>query len=166
MAYPFSLVHPFQLEDYMNGASYPKDPEISKALDILGLEVMNHVDFGCISASYASYGIEPEYSLTGHMLRIILPDLNRPAAVQAYPQLSSKERAVLDLIYVKYAVTRNDIEKELALPQATAIRTLNSLVEKGLVAKIGAGKSTLYRHLPPTPQTIEAAASKQAASVE
>ena len=151
MAYPFSLIPPFKLADYFNGASYPKDPEISKALDILGLEIMHHADFGCISASYASYGIEPEYSITDHVLRIVLPNLNRSDAILAYPQLSNKERAVLDLIFLKYAITRNDVEYELAIPQATAIRTLNSLVEKGLVAKIGSGKSTLYRHLPQTP---------------
>lgn len=150
VSYPGTLVFPFGLEDYLNGASYPKDPEISKTLDALGLEILHYTNFGTIMEIYSTYGVQPQYSISDHIIRVTLPNLNRFSTVEAYPQLSAKERAVLDLVYLQYCVTRNDVEEELAIPQATAIRTLNSLVKKNFIEKIGSGKNTLYRHLPPS----------------
>lgn len=148
VSYPGTLVHPFGLDDYLNGASYPKDPEMSKSLDLLGIQILQYTSFGTIIEIYSTYGIQLQYSISNHIIRIAIPNINHTSAIEEYPQLSAKERAVLDLVYLQYCVTRLDIEKELALPQATAIRTLNSLVKKKFIEKIGSGKNTLYRHLP------------------
>ena len=145
VTFPGTLEPPFSLDDYLNGGSYPRNPEISKALDALGSNIMSYADFGMITEIYAAYGLKPDYSISDHVMKISIPNLNRSPAVSDYPKLTAKERGVLDLIYLKYCVTRADIERELSLPQATAIRTLNSLVEKKYIEKTGAGKSTFYR---------------------
>ena len=146
VSYPGSLVPPFGLEDYMNGGSYPKDPEMSKALSKLGINILQYADFGVIMGIYDTYGIQPKYSITEHVIRVILPNINRSAAVANFPQLSAKVRDVLDLIYLRYCVKRGDVERELQIPQATAVRTLNALVEKKLIEKTGVGRNTLYRN--------------------
>lgn len=145
--FPGTLVSPYTLEDYLNGGSYPKDPEMSRALEALGINVLQFADFSAIRDIYASYGLEPTYSISDHIIRVTLPNLNRSEAAEQYAPLTAKERDILDLVRLRLCITRKDIEEELHLPQATAIRTLNGLVEKGYIEKDGAGRKTVYRDL-------------------
>lgn len=148
VSFPGTLVPPFELEDYMNGGSYPKDPEMSKMLKKFGIDIFQYGDFSVVAGIYDSYGIQPKYSISAHVIRISLPNINRSPIAEQFPTLSAKERDVLDLIYLRYCVSRRDVEAELQFPQATAIRTLNALVEKKLIEKIGSGRNTLYHSRP------------------
>ena len=145
--FPGTLVSPYTLEDYLNGGSYPKDPEMSRALEALGINVLQFADFSAIRDIYAAYGLEPAYSISDHIIRVTLPNLNRSEAAEQYAPLTAKERDILDLVRLRQCISRKDVEEELHLPQATAIRALNGLVEKGYIEKDGAGRKTVYRDL-------------------
>ena len=146
--YPGGLLHPFELEDYFNGASYPHNPEMTKALGALGIDVLRYNDFRMITDMYDTYGVQPVYTASNHSIRVMIANLNRSAAVRDIPQLSAKEREVLDLIYDRTYISRGDVEQELHFPQATAIRVLNALAEKKLIEKVGSGRATMYRNCP------------------
>jgi len=51
---------------------------------------------------------------------------------------------VLDYLKDKYYSTRKEIENYSGLSQATTVRILASLLEKGLIIRQGEGKSTTY----------------------
>jgi HTH-type transcriptional regulator, sugar sensing transcriptional regulator len=84
--------------------------------------------------------------------------------VLAYPGLTKKEVSVyLASLGVKKP-TPQTISKEVSMPRPSVYRTLESLVEKGLIGKVKEDKQTVY--VPEDPRSIVEKLKLQASSVQ
>ena len=58
---------------------------------------------------------------------------------------SDREEIVLQIAQKQGYILRKDVERELAVSQATAILILRDMVDRGLLIKEGTGKQLKYR---------------------
>ena len=98
--------------------------------------------------SYSGSGVELGIQVTPNTFSVDLP--NRNAVLQkkspkraSVQELDADEKSVLEAIQEGMS-KRVDIEKRTSISQATLLRILKSLIEKGFIRKEGRGKNTLY----------------------
>ena len=58
---------------------------------------------------------------------------------------TAEEDKILQIFRNRDVVTRKDVESEFNISKSTALRILNSLDKKGIIAKKGAGKDASYK---------------------
>ena len=59
-------------------------------------------------------------------------------------KVSDNEEIILDYIQKRSQITSKEVESLLALKEARARRILKEMVEKGLIVRLGSGRSTYY----------------------
>ena len=64
--------------------------------------------------------------------------------VTVLENVTPDERAILDVLAKGSALTRSQIAEKTQLSKSKAIRTLNALIDKKLITKIGEGRSVRY----------------------
>lgn len=119
------------------GPSVARNPILANVFFRLG-----HIErFGTgiprILGEYAHETVSPSFGLCDSSITVTLP-------VTALENVTPDERAILDVLAKGSALTRSQISEKTQLSKSKAIRTLNALVEKGLVTKVGEGRSVRY----------------------
>ena len=96
-----------------------------------------------IMESYKEYGIVPHIEISDNAFKIALP--NTSATVkETKVELTENEQGVLSVL--KEGIkSRPEIQKALGFSQTTAIVTIASLLDKGLIVKVGNGNKTKYK---------------------
>jgi len=95
--------------------------------------------------SYDDFYIKPKIEVSDNAFKISLPNINyKHEFIVKENAISFNEQKVLDYLKDKYYSTRKEIENYSGLSQATTVRILASLLEKGLIIRQGEGKSTTY----------------------
>ena len=79
----------------------------------------------------------PSFALRDSSITVMLP-------VTVLENVTLDEEAILAVLAKGSALTRSQISEKTQLSKSKAIRTLNALVEKGLVTKVGEGRSVRY----------------------
>ena len=92
-----------------------------------------------IKEAYEEYLQQPRFEQTEHYLTITLPVIDIPM------DLSLDEKAVLGAMNSSMSLNRNEVQALTGMERSKAIRTLNSLIEKGLIEKYGEAKATQYK---------------------
>ncbi|MGB4614403.1 MAG: RNA-binding domain-containing protein [Erysipelotrichaceae bacterium] len=93
-----------------------------------------------INEEYSDSIVKPSYKITENFITVTLP------TVEIKPEsLSSDEKIVFDLFVKDPCLSRLEIENKSGFNKSKAIRTLNSLIDKSVIEKIGNGPSTEYR---------------------
>lgn len=135
---PGGLVADMTKEDYVNGNySYLRNPIIANVFRRLEIIEAFATGIKRINESYKDSLIKPIYNVTSSAISVTLPILE-------YSDLSDNEKKVLNYIRPNYKYSRSEIETSSGIPKDTLIRTLNSLIDKGLIEKIGKAKATYY----------------------
>lgn len=93
---------------------------------------------------YEGISNKPSIEITDNAFKLTLPNINYSKPLGNLSSLSEREINVLNLFKHNEHITRTMLEKELNCSQTTAITTLNLLVNKNLVKKIGKGNNTRY----------------------
>ena len=86
---------------------------------------------------YAHETVSPSFALRDSSITVMLP-------VTVLENVTLDEEAILAVLAKGSALTRSQISEKTQLSKSKAIRTLNALVEKGLVTKVGEGRSVRY----------------------
>ena len=86
---------------------------------------------------YAHETVSPSFALRDSSITVMLP-------VTVLENVPLAEEAILAVLAKGSALTRSQISEKTQLSKSKAIRTLNALVEKGLVTKVGEGRSVRY----------------------
>ena len=119
------------------GPSVARNPILANVFFRLG-----HIDrFGTgiprILDEYAHETVSPSFALRDSSITVMLP-------VTVLENVTLDEEAILAVLAKGSALTRSQISEKTQLSKSKAIRTLNALVEKGLVTKVGEGRSVRY----------------------
>lgn len=86
---------------------------------------------------YAHETVSPSFALRDSSITVTLP-------VTVLENVTPDERAILDVLAKGSALTRSQIAEKTQLSKSKAIRTLNALIDKKLITKIGEGRSVRY----------------------
>ena len=119
------------------GPSVARNPILANVFFRLG-----HIErFGTgiprILDEYAHETVSPSFALRDSSITVMLP-------VTVLETVTLDEEAILAVLAKGSALTRSQISEKTQLSKSKAIRTLNALVEKGLVTKVGEGRSVRY----------------------
>lgn len=119
------------------GPSVARNPILANVFFRLG-----HIErFGTgiprILDEYAHETVSPSFALRDSSITVTLP-------VTVLENVTLDEEAILAVLAKGSALTRSQISEKTQLSKSKAIRTLNALVEKGLVTKVGEGRSVRY----------------------
>lgn len=119
------------------GPSVARNPILANVFFRLG-----HIErFGTgiprILDEYAHETVSPSFALRDSSITVMLP-------VTVLENGTLDEEAILAVLAKGSALTRSQISEKTQLSKSKAIRTLNALVEKGLVTKVGEGRSVRY----------------------
>ena len=119
------------------GPSVARNPILANVFFRLG-----HIErFGTgiprILDEYAHETVSPSFALRDSSITVMLP-------VTVLENVTLDEEAILAGLAKGSALTRSQISEKTQLSKSKAIRTLNALVEKGLVTKVGEGRSVRY----------------------
>lgn len=119
------------------GPSVARNPILANVFFRLG-----HIErFGTgiprILDEYAHETVSPSFALRDSSITVMLP-------VTVLENVTLDEEAILAVLAKGSALTRSQISEKTQLSKSKAIRTLNALAEKGLVTKVGEGRSVRY----------------------
>ena len=94
-----------------------------------------------IMQAYKDSFVKPGFRIYPNIITVVLPLLRDSSS------LESDEREVYDLLTENIELSRPDIEYQLGISKAKAIRLLNELIEKNAIERVGSGRGTVYRVL-------------------
>ncbi len=81
---------------------------------------------------------KPVYKVFENSIKVVLP------VIEEMGELTEMERIVWKQMQKQKEMTRIQIERSTGIKKDTLLRTLNGMIEKGLIQKTGAGRGTKY----------------------
>lgn len=131
--------------DIMLGISITRNKKLADIFYRLHLIEAYGTGMPKIMEAYKEYGIEPIIEISDNAFKITLPNTN-VTVKKTNMEMTENERDVLAVLKGSIK-SRPEIQKALGLSQTTAIVTIASLIDKGLIVKVGNGNKTKYRVL-------------------
>ena len=101
-------------------------------------KVTNDTMIKRINELYRHSSSKPLFDVTQGSISVTLPLLNNI-------EFTANEEKVFYGMKSNISYTRTEVETISSLNKDTVIRTLNSLIEKGVIMKKGSGKATVYQ---------------------
>lgn len=134
------------LNDLELGASVPRNINLADVFYRLHLIEAYGTGVPKIMAFYLNHAIKPCIEVSDNAFKITLPNINVFDREQSNAQVvfSNEEQIILNELKNQGQRTRRQIEIHSGFSQASTIRLLNRLIEKGVVTKVGDGKNTKY----------------------
>ena len=142
------------LDDILLGLSVPRNEYLASIFYRLGLIEAYGTGIPIIMRSYANCVRKPEMQVSSNAFKITLPnrntqgrDVSENKASHNKAVFSETEERIIALFDKRSEIVRKDVEVNLSVSQAMAVRLLRSLVDKGAIRIIGGGKKTRYRKI-------------------
>ena len=125
-------------EEYLHGGlSVSRNPILANVFYRLGYIERFGTGIPRIVDEYAGLLCEPRFLVRGGSVTVVLP-------VEGAVSVDADERKVLSSLPKGAELPRSEIEAASGLKRDKAVRVLNGLMEKGLVARSGSGRATRY----------------------
>lgn len=137
-------VSPIKLEAIkdFSASSLSRNPEIMFVFEVMKLAEQRGLGFDTVRKLRQDYNLPiPLVTYEAPYIVFTLPRNNQASVVAEY---TDGEQQVLEILRLTGRKTRGEIEKMISLGGKTVSRIFNSLIEKGLVVKVGGGRSTSY----------------------
>ncbi|MDR0290661.1 MAG: putative DNA binding domain-containing protein [Treponema sp.] len=140
------------LDDILLGISVPRNENLANVFYRLRLIEVYGTGIPKIMRSYAHCDRKPELKATGNAFKITLPNRNvvRHEWIGDKAPLSENEEKIIALLDRQGEIVRKDVETDLGISQAMAVRLLRGLADKEAIRVIGGGKNTRYRKIVPS----------------
>lgn len=139
---PGDFAGPIEQDQLLKGLTYLRNPAICKIFREMGLVEKMGTGFINIFKSYEALGLQKPQIIEGaNFIKCILP---RHSA-KSRPTKTQNEEGILALFYSQNEITSQDVVNKFSISRATAQRWLNSLIEKGLIERIGKTRNLRYR---------------------
>jgi ATP-dependent DNA helicase RecG len=134
------------LDDILLGLSVPRNENLANVFYRLRLIEAYGTGIPKIMRSYDGYMRKPELQATGNAFKITLPNrnTNNRRGTGNGASFNENEERVIALLEKQSEIVRKDVEANLTISQAMAVRILRGLVDKGAIRVIGGGKKTRY----------------------
>lgn len=142
------LVPGLSLEAVMIGASQPRNEKLAALFYRLKLIEAYGTGISKIISSYQGTGFKPLFESTQGAFKVVLPNINNDVDAHIIVEKdyeSERFLPITKLFEEKEEVTRKDIEKAMEISTTYAVNTVNEMIKKGLIIKVGKGKNTRYR---------------------
>lgn len=140
------LVKGITKNDIMLGLSILRNRNLADVFYRLHLIEAYGTGMPKIKECYADKGVEPTIEITDNAFKITLPNLNfYKADDKKSVVLSAREKQIMEYMDSHESITRPVVQELTGCSQTTAITTLNELVDKGLLVKVGSGGVTKYK---------------------
>ena len=146
------LVRGLTFDDIMLGVSALRNQKLANVFYRLKLIEAYGTGILKINESYADCDVKPQFEVTDNAFKITLPNMNYTGERKELPTAplrvrgkSDREEIVLQIAQKQGYILRKDVERELAVSQATAILILRDMIDRGLLIKEGTGKQLKYR---------------------
>lgn len=127
-------------EEYLHGQiSILRNPIIGNVF--FRLKIIEKFGTGIMRINYAYEDAlcKPDYQVFENSIKVVLP------VIEKTPNLTIEEKSILDVLKKEDVLTRKQIERQTSLGRDKSIRVLNSLIEKRMIEKLGAGRGVKYR---------------------
>ena len=137
-------VSPIKLESIkdFSAPSLSRNPEIMFVFEAMKLAEQRGLGFDTVRKLRPNYDLPlPLVTYEEPYIVFTLPRNNKSSVVAAY---TDSELQVLEILRLTGRKTRAEVEQMISLGGKTVSRTFNSLIKKGLVVKVGGGRSTSY----------------------
>jgi ATP-dependent DNA helicase RecG len=92
-----------------------------------------------IRGCYADFVKKPNIIITDNAFKVILPNTQYQNT-----DLTTEEKEIENFAKTKNTFSRQMIEENLNISKTKAVTLLNVLCEKGIISKIGQGRSVVY----------------------
>lgn len=150
------LVDGIELEDVLLGLSVCRNPKLAAIFYRLDLIEAYGTGLRKIMHAYDKSERKPQFQVTGNAFKIILPNTssnamavdtvceNSAGASTLYSATDMPEAVVMSMLEARGTIVRSEVERQLGISQASAIRLLKYMSEKGMIKRVGSGKSTRY----------------------
>lgn len=150
------LVNGMSKDDMLLGVSLLRNKHLANVFYRLKLIEAFGTGIPKIMESYPNANYTPKIEITDNAFKITL--YNRHKATETVSlknndyiikesaplYVTDTEQKILDILQQKQSINRADIEQILGISQAMVVRHLKSLLTKGTIVKLGAGKNTRY----------------------
>ncbi len=134
------LVSGMSLEAAMLGASQPRNEKLASLFYRMKLIEAYGTGISKIISCYKGKRVQPKFENVEGAFRVVLPNTH----AQEIDIEDEKYVQVLKLFESQNEITRNDIEEALAIRTTNAINTIKEMLSKGLITKVGSGRTTRY----------------------
>ncbi len=99
-----------------------------------------------IMEAYEDAAVKPVIEVSDNAFKIVLPNREVQGIEERIkPYFTEQEKRILLMFDRSEEIRRRDIEGELSISQAMAVKLLKRLLEKSAIIKLGEGKNTRYR---------------------
>ena len=146
------LAQGIELEDLALGVSVCRNPGLANVFYRLQLIEAHGTGMKKIMGACAGLEKAPQVMATSNAFKIVLPNMNAMASAVNDDQVkldeknkpASSEEKVLTYLEANLCVSRKQVQELLGVGQAQAGRVLTSMVDGGLIRRVGGGRTTRY----------------------
>ncbi|MBP5544798.1 MAG: hypothetical protein ILM98_12025, partial [Kiritimatiellae bacterium] len=135
---------PINFESIKNfsAPSLSRNPKIMFVFEAMKLAEQRGLGFDTVRNLRSKYNLPlPTVTYEKPYIVFTLPRNNKSSVVAEHTE---GEQRILEILRLTGRKTRSEIEQRIPLGPKTITRIFNSLVKKGLVVKVGGGRSTSY----------------------
>lgn len=147
---PGGLPRGCSYEEFQMDVSMPRNPKLAAALYRLGLIEAYGTGIARMFEAYEEGGSAPAFHITTNVFKVVLPNRNMTEADELGAiadngrSLSTDEQMVLAMVREDGPLKRRAIQERFDLSQATLLRLLKRLEEKGLISAEGNTRRRVY----------------------
>ncbi|WP_139651547.1 RNA-binding domain-containing protein [Raoultibacter phocaeensis] len=147
----------YSLSEFQMDVSVLRNPRLAHVFYRLGLIEAYGTGIARIFEAYERSETGPVFDITKHVFKVVLPNRNATHAsdgeergrrdIHGGDELGNQERLVFSVIEEQGPLKRSELQERFDFSQATLLRILKRLEEKGLVRAEGNTRRRVYRVL-------------------
>ena len=138
------LVKGVSFDDIMLGVSVLRNHNLANVFYRLKLIEAYGTGIQKVMNNYHEYSTKPKIEVSDNAFKITLPNTNY-ASNDISHVYSERESQIVSILKSNSEISRKEVEQELQISQATAIRLLKDMTDKGIISKVRNGKFMKYR---------------------
>lgn len=136
------LIANLTVEGIELGISVPRNPNLMKVFQEIGITKGNGEGIQEILSAYKEYKVKPVFKSIGGVFQVILP---KPEYTVNGKVISEKYRRVLEFIESRGIVNNKEIQEHLELKSTSVVNYLKEMLELELIEKIREGRNISYK---------------------
>ena len=136
------LIANLTVEGIELGISLPRNPNLMKVFQEIGITKGNGEGIQEILSAYKEYKVRPVFKSIGGVFQVILP---KPEYTVNGKVISDKYRRVLEFMEKRGTANNKEIQEHLELKSTSVVNCLKEMLELELIEKIREGRSISYK---------------------
>ncbi len=145
------LVSGISLEAIYAGASQSRNEKLANLFYRMKLIESYGTGVSKIRNSYKEYDVQPEFYSAEDVFRVTLPNVNYIENLKngkntknIVISLDEDSKNIVEFIKKNGEITRKDVEIVCNVKSTKATKLINTLIDNGVINKVGSGKNTVY----------------------